>query len=302
MPRAQPAPGSYDKRFGDAHWVAFSKSKLIANYLNPQGVPFVYDFVRVRVYSNSTVQIEAQYINPLNLTVTMDEAFVCQMDDGSPGSTGGWTAFATSPIRGAGGGFDARPSSRDCADEELLRFHTYIVGHFTNEAQVQAERNAGKQVHPFAEHISDVASQKIDGLPEGDDSVWVLEESYYTTGGVTKASPFLFRFSRTAQNHVAISAYDFPPSIPPSSLRNNNTALRFNYADLKPSKSFTPATYEYSEADRSYSVYSATPLPHNTSFVLNETIAQMRLTVMEDVIVNGHSVMPYHTPLLYDRI
>mgnify|MGYP004261884425 CR=1 FL=1 len=37
-------------------------------------------------------------------------------------------------------------------------------------------------------------------------------------------------------------------------------------------------------------------------FKLTETIAAQRLTVMEDVIMGGHSVMPYHTPIEYVRI
>lgn len=58
---------------------------------------YVYDFVRVRVYQNTTVQVTAQYLDASTYNVTMSEQFVCMMDDGGPDATGGWTAYAAAP-------------------------------------------------------------------------------------------------------------------------------------------------------------------------------------------------------------
>ena len=73
-----------------------------------------------------------------------------------------------------------------------------------------------------------------------------------------------------------------------SVLRNNNTALRLDFEKMTLSPDFSPASYVYDEVAK--------------TFNLTETIASRRLEVMEDVVIGGKSVMPYHTPILYDRI
>ena len=116
------------------------------------------------------------------------------------------------------------------------------------------------------------------------------------------SKPMLFLFSPDAQGQVTIVSYDIPASIPKEDLRNNNTALKFDYTKLNISKTFNKATYKY---DRSIDTFllgpASTPIPGG-EFILTERISWNVLSVMEDVIVNGKSVMPYHTPILYDRI
>jgi hypothetical protein len=188
--------------------------------------------------------------------------------------------------------------------EQLLRFRGFIVGHFTNAAQ---HALAGDD-HPFAEHISDVVSHKVINAPPGfydDDRFFALEESYYTTtiNGTSSsiAKPMIFLFSPQLNGSVAITAYSPPSDVPVQALRNNNTALRLNFAKMVKSPDFNTATYTYDANTKSYHLDATTPIP-NGIFRLTETIAAFQLTVLEDVVIDGRSVMPYHTPIVYDRV
>ena len=86
-----------------------------------------------------------------------------------------------------------------------------------------------------------------------------------------------------------------------SVLRNNNTALRLDFEKMTLSPDFSPASYVYDEVAKTFHPEAITPIQGGI-FNLSETIASRRLEVMEDVVIGGKSVMPYHTPILYDRI
>lgn len=60
-------------------FVVFSNAKLIQN---PMGRGFVYNYGKVRINADNTVQINAQYINPKNFKVIMDETFIGTINDG----------------------------------------------------------------------------------------------------------------------------------------------------------------------------------------------------------------------------
>merc|ERR1711871_641748 len=184
---------------------------------------------------------------------------------------------------------------------QITLFRTFILGQFSNQAQVSKPGDDP----PFALHIAGVGDSKIIGVPPGfynDGRFWDLEESYYTTPKGTTASPFLFLFSPNANGTVRITAYDPPSSIAPEDLRNNNTDLVIKFMDLTVSSTFTPASYKYVASCNCFRLGPvATPI-QGGSFVLTETIAKDVLTVMEDVVINGSSVMPYSTPIVYDRI
>ncbi|MFH1465377.1 MAG: VirK family protein [Pseudomonadota bacterium] len=70
----------------DQDYVAFSKSSLIQLY----GEHY-YDYVKVRLYADGAVEITAQYLDPVDLSVEMNEVFDCTLDTGEGGAV---TLFA----------------------------------------------------------------------------------------------------------------------------------------------------------------------------------------------------------------
>ena len=74
-----------------------------------------------------------------------------------------------------GARFYANAPSSSSPSSLLPLFRSFIVGRFDNAAQIARERARGSVEHPLAVHVSDVANQKIDGLPAGFAGVFVLE-------------------------------------------------------------------------------------------------------------------------------
>jgi hypothetical protein len=60
-------------------FVVFSDSRLIKN---PIGKGYVYNYGKVRINSDNTVKIIAQYLNPKNYKVLMDEVFEAKVNNG----------------------------------------------------------------------------------------------------------------------------------------------------------------------------------------------------------------------------
>jgi hypothetical protein len=69
------APGAANNKLA---FVVFSDSKLIKN---PIGKGYVYNYGKVRINSDNTVKITAQYLNPKNYKVIMDETFDCEINN-----------------------------------------------------------------------------------------------------------------------------------------------------------------------------------------------------------------------------
>ncbi len=63
-------------------FMVFANSKLIQN---PIGKGFVFNYGKVRINADNTVQVTAKYIHPKSLKVLMDESFRCKMNDGTNG-------------------------------------------------------------------------------------------------------------------------------------------------------------------------------------------------------------------------
>ncbi len=62
-------------------YVALSRSSLIAVY----GTHY-FDYVKVRVYSDGSVEVIAEYLDPVTFSVEMHEEFECELDTGDGGS------------------------------------------------------------------------------------------------------------------------------------------------------------------------------------------------------------------------
>lgn len=147
----------------------------------------------VRVWGNGTVELTVIDLDPFTL-----KPF------GSPTVTRGYMTgdFAIYSAWSLGSG----------ESEELLRFRSFIVGHFDNSKQVAMEISVnGTAVHPLSEQVSDVATQKIDNLPAGfdkDGRYFILEETYFTQDGKPPmAQPMLFLFSPNERGQVTIVSY-----------------------------------------------------------------------------------------------
>lgn len=61
-------------------FVVFSNSKLIQN---PKGKGFVYNYGKVRINADNTVQVTAKYIDPLKFKELMNEIFMGKLNDGT---------------------------------------------------------------------------------------------------------------------------------------------------------------------------------------------------------------------------
>lgn len=60
-------------------FVVFSSSKLIQN---PIGKGFVYNYGKLRVNADNTVQVSAKYVHPKSFKVLMDEVFIGKLNNG----------------------------------------------------------------------------------------------------------------------------------------------------------------------------------------------------------------------------
>ncbi len=181
-------------------------------------------------------------------------------------------------------------------------FKTYITGDYDNAQQVEAEKKAGKQVHPLAKHVNRVANGKIKNLPDTLNGFFVLEESYYTyEGKPTEIKPYLFFFEDFEADKVRLHVYQLPIDIPKEQVRNDNKDLTFDYKTLQPSPTFGKAIYQWSNGD-TFTTNSPNELPNGMRFTLIEKFTPNKLEVMELLEKDGKRLTPYDTPIVYVRI
>ena len=64
----------------------------------------------------------------------------------------------------------------------LQQFVELLTGSFDNREQYEQMQKEGNQTFPLARHVNTACNDKITGLPQDFDGVFVLEESYYTVG------------------------------------------------------------------------------------------------------------------------
>lgn len=180
-------------------------------------------------------------------------------------------------------------------------FMNYIVGDFDNQTQVAEELKAGKQVHPYAKHVSRRADAKIKHLPAQYNGFYLLEESYYLYPNQpdTLVKPYLFFFEAVDDQTVRLHSMQLPKEMDLKQIKNANESLTFDYDMLKESPTFKPANYTWTS--KGFYIKAPNEFP-NGSFTLEETISEDRLEVMETLIKDGKQVTPYNTPLQYVRI
>jgi hypothetical protein len=187
--------------------------------------------------------------------------------------------------------------------KEFEVYKSYIQGDLDNREQVEAERKAGKQVHPYAKHINRLADDKIRNKPANYEGFYILEESYYVYPDKpqdTVVKPYLFWFKEEG-GRVKLHSMQFPKDILVKDIRNDNPKLGFEYNDLKLSPSFKPALYTFQAESQSFYIKAPNEFPGGV-FTLEETIASDGFSVMELLVKDGKQITPYSTPILYRRM
>lgn len=184
---------------------------------------------------------------------------------------------------------------------ELELYLSYLTGDFDNQAQIAAEIKAGKQIHPYAKHVTRVVTARVDGIPADFKGVFVLEESYYKYPNQdTIVKPYIFKFEVDAQQQIVLHSIAIPDRIEKKTFRNDNPSWRLNFAELHNSPSFKPAAY--TKTDRGFYIKAPNDLPGGVKFTLEETIGNGFLEVMELAEKDGKRLTPYDTPLMYVRM
>jgi len=184
---------------------------------------------------------------------------------------------------------------------DLDLYLSYLTGDFDNQAQVETEIKAGKQIHPYAKHITRVITQRVKNIPTDFKGVFVLEESYYKTPGQdTVIKPYIFKFTLNESGQIVLHSMGIPAQIDKKTFRNDNNSWALNFNDLKESPSFKPAAY--TKTERGFYIKAPNDLPGGIKFTLEETIGNGFLEVMELAEKEGKRLTSYDTPLQYVRM
>jgi hypothetical protein len=180
-------------------------------------------------------------------------------------------------------------------------FKEVLCGVFDNKNQIETERKAGKQVHPYAKHVTALFDSKIKNKPSDLKGYFILEESYYTyEGKPMEIKPYLFFIEDVAIDKIQLSSYALPTDIPKADIRNDNANFSLDFKTISVSKTFKPAIYTFKNGN--FNVNHPTDLPNEMRFTLIETLSKNRLEVMELLEKDGKRLTPYETPIIYERI
>ena len=180
---------------------------------------------------------------------------------------------------------------------ELKEFLDILCGEFDNSRQVEELRARGVADFPLAEHRNTPCNDKITGLPEDFPGVFVVEESYYTQGGRTHASPHLFLFT-PEDGGVKLTSYEIPQGYGKDTFTYREMG-EVPYSSLAPSKKFTPALYR--KKDGVWEGGSVSMFTPALKFTLWERFSPEVLEVSETMEMNGRRTFGYDQPILYRR-
>lgn len=181
-------------------------------------------------------------------------------------------------------------------------FQNYLSGSFDNRRQTIQNPEAKAIVHPYAWHVNGLADHKIRDKPAGLKGFYMLVESYYIYPGQvdTTLKPHLFYFEELKNGKIRLNPLKIPGDILLNEIRNDNPRLYFNYNDLKPSGEFKNNTYTLT--DKGFYIRTTSKPTKQSEFILEETISENRLEVLELYFKEGKQLTPYSTPIIYERI
>lgn len=186
-------------------------------------------------------------------------------------------------------------------DKVLSRFCEILCGTLDNAEQVEAEKAAGKQVHPYAKHVTDLFSHRVLNRPEGHDGIYVLEESYYTyPEKEMDLKPLLFYLRSDGKSKVFLQSVQIPEKFAMVEATNANADFILDYNDLT-IRQFGIAEYTLMETDE-FTTNHIGIIGPNLTFQLTETLSDHGLSVMEIVRKDGMKLTPYDTPIQYKNV
>jgi len=186
-------------------------------------------------------------------------------------------------------------------DKIIKRFAEILCGSLDNQAQVDAEIAAGKQVHPYAKHVTAICDHIIRNRPEGHEGMYILEESYYTyPGKEMEIKPLLFYVRSDGESKALLQSVQIPERLDKAEVTNDNKALYFDFEELE-IRAFGVAEYELHEGGY-FTVDHLAEMGGGITFRLTETLSDEGLEVMEMVKKDGVQLTPYNSPIQYKRI
>ncbi len=187
-------------------------------------------------------------------------------------------------------------------DAILKRFTEILCGTLDNAAQIEAEKKAGKQVHPYAKHVTAVCNHKIINRPKNHEGIYILEESYYIYPGKEEVElkPLLFYMRSDGERRALLQSVQIPEKFTKKASTNANEDFIMDYNDLV-FRPFGVAEYTLQETNQ-FTVNHIADMGNDITFQLIETLSDDGLDVMELVRKNGVKITPYDTPIEYRRV
>lgn len=183
----------------------------------------------------------------------------------------------------------------------LKKMADILCGTLDNQAQIDEERAAGKQIHPYAKHVTEVCDHMIINRPPDHPGMYILEESYYIQPGKTEAEtelkPLFFYFLAKDENTALLHSMQIPEHIKAEDATNVNNELVFDFNEIE-MRAWGPAEYTWHEDKQCFTVDHEDPI-NGVDFRLIETLSYGELFVMELVHKDGVKLTPYDTPIHY---
>jgi len=185
----------------------------------------------------------------------------------------------------------------------LKKFADILCGTLDNQAQIDAEIANGKQIHPYAKHVTAVCDHRIINRPQGHPGIYILEESYYVKPGQieTEVKPLFFYITAKGKNSALLHSMQVPLHMKPEEVINANKDLVFDFNELE-MRPWGPAEYTWHEDKQYFTVDHEDSIGPGMTFRLTETLKQGELFVMELVKKDGVKLTPYDTPIHYIKI
>ena len=180
---------------------------------------------------------------------------------------------------------------------QLDNFMAVLTGRFDNTEQYEQFKRKGVEDFPLAEHVNTACNEKILHLPEGFQGTFMVEESYYTVGKKTHASPHLFLFTQEPEG-IKLTSYDIPQGYDKATFSYDKMG-QVEFETLQRSEKFTPAIYvQKGEVWEGGSISMFSPV---LKFTLFERFSPRLLEVSETMELNGRRTFGYDEPILYKR-
>ena len=180
-------------------------------------------------------------------------------------------------------------------------FERIIVGVFHNQKQIDQERTAGKQLHPFAKHVTEIITHRVHNVPSDFNGTLILEESYYDyPDKEQEIKPLFFKVTPNAANDIYLESIVIPEHMDKRKVVNANPDLSFDFRELQINQKFGKA--EYKGMGDFMIANHLCDFGGGVSFNLTELLTLDTLYVLEMAKKDGHALTPYDTPIIYNRI